>query len=427
MGLFGAAAEARTRWHGVTLAGGYGVGFGYSDITDTGRHRDEIPEPRTLEDYVRMPVVWGCVRIRQDRLGTMDVVTENKMPRWLKSPFAGVVQASGNIEPQPMPTQDLLAQSSASLDLAGNSWWCVGRDSKGKIGEVWVLHPEYVSLQLNERDGRYSFEFSGRSDMEIVVIPNFLLPNYPIGLSPIDYQRLLNRTSKGGQRQAESYFQNSSIIPGVISSAGNMTDDQMKLMRRTWRRNHSGPDRGFTPAYIGDGTWHSIGMSAEQAQFITSRQYTDAQIAAQIFGVDPTLLGLPGTGKSLTYTTLQSRETALQVEMQSVVKRIEYALTYLNNGKKVSLKPNIWTDEATRAKIYETHARTSKLLGAPIITVDEIREREGLPPLTDEQLIMDGSMLGAGSDPIPVEDDSKDRIAELEAQIAQLTEGNNDD
>ena len=418
MGIFGAAVEARAKW---TTVASSSFGFGYSDDVglDSGSTRDDRPEPKTLEDTVRLPVVWGCIRVRSQRISSMNVsVAEGELPRWAVNPDPPDNMPGEMARGQTM--QDFIAQTVVSMDLAGNAFWGVARDSANMTIAAWCLDPQYITYYWDRRTGRYRFRYNGVSGLEIVLIPNLVLPNYPVGLSPIDYQRLLLRTSKGGQRQAEGYFQYSSIIPGVISSDGNMTQGQAKQMRRNWRRAHSGPDRGYVPAYIGSGKWQSIGMSAEQSQFLTSRQYTDSQIAQQIFGVDPTLLALPKTGSSLTYTTLQSRETALLVELQPVVDRIQAALTWLNDGALIKLTPRTWIDELTRWKIYEASARVSKMLGLPTITAAEIREREGMPPLTIEQIIVDGAMLVGGA---TVETDTDSKIMELEDAIAALQEG----
>ena len=101
--------------------------------------------------------------------------------------------------------------------------------------------------------------------------------------------------------------------------------------------------------------------------------------------MDPTLLGLPGSGKSLTYQTLQSRESALLVELQPTLDRIAAALTWLNDGRVVSLMPKTWQSERERFEVYERSAHVSQALGAPVLTVDEIRRREGLDPLPDDQ------------------------------------------
>ena len=418
MGIFGAAVEARARWASVASSS---FGFGYSDDIglNSGSSRDDRSEPRTIEDTVRLPVVWGCVRIRGSRVSSMQITAvDGKLPGWAVNPDPPDNTPGKMSRGQTM--LDFIHQTVVSMDLAGNAFWGVARGSGGKTLAVWCLDPQYITFYWDRRTGRYRFRYNNINDLEIVLIPNLVLPNYPIGLSPIDYQRLLFRTSKGGQRQAEGYFRNSSIIPGVISSEGNMSPEQAKQMRRNWRRAHSGPDRGFVPAYIGSGKWHSIGMSAEQSQFLTSRQYTDSQIAQQIFGVDPTLLGLPKTGSSLTYTTLQSRETALLVELQPIVDRIQAALTWLNNGSVIKLTPRTWVDELTRWKIYESAARVSTMLGQPAMTITEIREREGLPPLTTEQMIVDGALLSGGA---MVATDTNSKIMELEDAVAALQEG----
>ena len=419
MGLVAAAvSESRAKWHAVASSyGGFG-GFG-DELGFDGRHRDDRPDIRNAEDGIRLPVIWGCLRVRAGRLSTVSPSCDDgAVPGWLRHP----VPASGQYPP--MPLGEFITRTSVSLDTYGTAYWGVSRETRGGVQALFPLDAAFINFQYDGRNGRYKFGYNGNYGLEIMVVPGLLLPDWPLGLSPISFQQMLFRTSKAGQRQAAHYFTDSSIIPGVISSEGNMTPEQAKLMRRNWRQAHSGPERGYLPAYIGNGKWQSIGMNAEQAQFLTSRQYTDTQVAQQIFGVDPTLLGLPGTGKSLTYTTLQSRESALLVELQPTIDRIAAAFSWLNGGNPVNLVPKTWVSERERFEIYERAARVSQALGEPVLTVDEIRRREGMEPLTDEQKTA-GALTPSGPGTLGDMNntDLNDKVAALEAQLAAL-EGN---
>ena len=99
--------------------------------------------------------------------------------------------------------------------------------------------------------------------------------------------------------------------------------------------------------------------------------------------------------------------------MLSTLDRIAAALTWLNDGRLVSLMPKTWQSERERFEVYERSARVSQALGAPVLTADEIRRREGLDPLPDDQRALPTSTP-------PTSDTSvDDRIAALEAMMMQ--------
>jgi phage portal protein BeeE len=77
-------------------------------------------------------------------------------------------------------------------------------------------------------------------------------------------------------------------------------------------QSHGGSRRSHLPVVLtGDAKWQGITMTQEQAQFLETRRYTDAQIAGQMFRVDPTMLGIAVDGTSLTYSNLEGRGTHL--------------------------------------------------------------------------------------------------------------------
>lgn len=398
--------EQRARWHPLS---GLGSFLGFSDIVSGSRER---PEPRTIEEVVRLPVVFGCVRVRADRLASMEIQTPDaSKPNWLFTPDP--TQDSSEIE---LSIRDFLYQCSVSLDLAGNAFIGVVRGVNGEVQRIYCLDPNFVGYDYNRKNGRWSISVNGYAGSEVVVIPNFILPNYPLGLSPIELVRLLFSISKGGELQALNHFRNSSIVPGVISSDSDLTEEQVSLLQTTWRKRHGGTNRGYLPAYIGRAKWNQIGVSPEQAQFLQSRQYSDTQIASQIFGVDPTLVGLPAAGRSLQYSTLERRETSLMVEMQSSILRLQDAFSKLAQTE-VRLVPRDWADPMTKAKTLESYGRYTQATGQILLTTNEARELIGKEPLSEQEL----SELGTAS-PVGEQQDSsfvtEEQVLEL---ISSLT------
>ena len=301
MGLAKTLAERRGVGRGY--AGGYGSGgfgdfttFGFGSGLDT---EENILDLHFLEPVMRIPIVWACARVRADRIAAMQIIDENgDLPEFLRQPFTAPERSMMN----PLSVRDFMQQFVVSYDTAGNTHLGVTRGSGGRVLETKVLDPVHVRIRLDEKIGRYRIYFYDNVDREIITVPNMQLPAWPVGLSPVIYQQMLLTMSKAGQRHAASFLQNSSVSAGVISTEGDYDEEQVRLMQRRWRRMTRGPSRANMPVFIGNAKWQPIGSNPRDAQLMEQRQYIDSQICA-LYGVDPTLVGLPSPGKSPTTQT----------------------------------------------------------------------------------------------------------------------------
>jgi HK97 family phage portal protein len=97
-----------------------------------------------------------------------------------------------------------------------------------------------------------------------------------------------------------------------------------------WQRKRKTGGRGL-PGVLQDGAvWKPTGVTNEQAQFLATRKFTAGEIAGQMFLLDPSDLGIPVEGTSLTYANLEQRNARrLQVALLPWIVRIEAAISAL--------------------------------------------------------------------------------------------------
>jgi HK97 family phage portal protein len=148
-------------------------------------------------------------------------------------------------------------------------------------------------------------------------------------------------------------------------------------LKDAWQNSHAGAARSHLPGVLTNGaTWRSITITAEQAQFLETRRYTDAQIAGQLFRVDPTMLGIPVEGTSLTYNNVESRGIHLaRHTLMPWIVRVERALGRMlprPQFVRFNMDGLQRADLATRYGSYQTG------IAAGFLTVDEVRELEDL-------------------------------------------------
>jgi HK97 family phage portal protein len=330
----------------------------------------------TQDNALQLLAVYGCVSFIADQISTLPVKVYRKTaagpepvasPAWLT-----------------MPTPDLhftewCSQVLTSLLLAGNAYLYVVRDIGGRIEALIPLDPGVVDVRRVA--GRKVFAVNGGVDSsrEILHIPATMLAGADVGLSPLECARQSIGVGLAAAEFGGRYFDSDGNMPGVIEAPGGLTPDEIRGLAATWRRNRSRAGKGLPGVLINGAQWKTTAVSNEQAQFLATRQWTAAEIAGQVFKVDPTDLGIPVEGSSLTYANLEQRATdRVQKTFQPWIVRIEDAVSrLLANPRymKLNVGAYIRGDTKTRYESYQIG------IGSKFMLPNEARAFEDWQPL----------------------------------------------
>jgi HK97 family phage portal protein len=332
--------------------------------------------PVSAETSLQLLAVQGCVRLIADGISTLPVdvfrevnnaPVEMSKPGWLNEPTVDL---------------DFVAwctQILSSLLLYGNAYLIVMRNSGGQIVEIPVLDPNRVRVV---REGvRKAFWVNGaRSTAEIVHIKGLMLPGYDVGMSPVEYARQSIGLGLSAVEYGAKFFDSDGNMPGVIQLPGPADQATMNQLAEQWKRKRNRRNKGLPGVLPSGATWMSTGVTNEQAQFLATRAFTQAEIAGQMFLVDPTDLGIEVGAKSMTYANLEQRQTRrVQVTFLPWIVRLERAITsLLPNPRYMKFNVNalLRGDMLTRYQAYQIGI-TSQFLES-----SEIREWEELGPMT---------------------------------------------
>lgn len=127
-----------------------------------------------------------------------------------------------------------------------------------------------------------------------------------------------------------------------------------------------------------DGKVSAIGSSAVEAQLVESLAVANAEIA-RAFAMPPSLVNV-ASGDSLTYSTVEGEMRRwLATGLGAYCNRVEAAFDELTPAGQRS---RFDTTELLRADLQSrVEAYTGALAGAAWLTVDEVRDLEGLDPM----------------------------------------------
>jgi HK97 family phage portal protein len=310
--------------------------------------------------------VYGSVTLISDEISTLPIdVEDTARPLWLDE-----------------PTPDLnriqwLGQILWSILLDGNTYLNVMRSGGREAFAFVPLDPTKVKPWRDK--GRKRFMVNGQiTDMEILHIPGRMLPGADVGLSPVEYARQSIGLGMAAQEFGAKFFDGEGNMPGVIEFPGKATPTPLEVAK-FWQRKRNRRNRGMPGVLEGGARWRVTGVTNEQAEFLATRNFTAAEIAGQMFLLDPSDLGIAVDGTSLTYANLAQRDTRrIQVALMPWIRRLELALsTYVPRRGRIQFN----VDARLRGSTKESYETLAIAVNGGFMTVNEAREILGLPPI----------------------------------------------
>jgi HK97 family phage portal protein len=332
----------------------------------------------TEQTSMQLLTVYGSVRLISDSIATLpldvyrrtgdDAKGEVAKPKWLQQPTTNLDFTSW------------VSQVLSSLLLHGNAYVVVQRNEVGAIVELIPLDPSKVRVTRDR--GRLAYMVNGqRVDAEMLHLKGLMLPGSDVGLSPVEYARQSIGLGLAAVKFGTGYFEGEGNMPGVIEMPGSAQSETLKAIADQWRRRRREGGRGL-PGVLQEGAvWKPTGVTNEQAQFLATRKFTSAEIAGQMFMIDPTELGIGIEGSSLTYANLEQRNTRfVRVTLLPWIVRLEKALSDLLAQPRY-VKFNLGA--LLRGDLQTRYAAYAVGIGAGFLEPNEARDWEDLPPMDD--------------------------------------------
>lgn len=290
-----------------------------------------------------------------------------------------------------------------SIGLHGDAFWRIHRASAytNTIVGLEPLHPLSVSVV---RDAGRNVYLVATEDGTLATVAGEDMLHFPgigfNGLRSITPIRAVLRSSVGIAIAADDYagafFANGARADFALTTPGNLTKDQISLLRETWAQRHAGVHNAHLPAVLTGGLdVKQLTMSAEDAQLLSTRKF-QVEDVARAFGVPPHMIG--HTEKATSWGS--------GVEQMSI-GFVRYTVgRYLDDisqeiNRKVWPRSRQFFGEFNRDSLLEgdTTAQStyfSKALGGPgtqgWMTVNEVRRLKNLPSIEGgDQLVKAGS------------------------------------
>lgn len=338
--------------------------------------------PATPENALRFSALWAALRLRADLISTMPVDVFRYAPDGAQVPAPKTAlfkrPADGVL------WHEWVYSSQMDLDRYGN---CFGRIVARDLGyptQIELLPASEVSVQFN---GTRIMAYRHRSEEippeQVWHERQYTVAGYRVGLSPLAYGAWAIGSGLAAQEFGNDFYANGAHPSGTLRNTEAATlppkvmqaaKERFKLATANRDIFVTGKDWEFSPAAV----------DANSSQFLEQQRFSAVDVARYI-GVPASAIDAGVAGTSLTYANVTQQQLMLLVNFLSApIIRRELALTADALPAPRFVKFN--TDALLR---LDPGARTTLLgqqIDAWLLTPDEGRALNNLPPLTPEQI-----------------------------------------
>lgn len=275
--------------------------------------------------------------------------------------------------------------------LRGNAYVFI-RKKDGIPVELVPLHPDHMSVeQVGDFDVRYRYSsaYAGQQIFDASDILHFytISLNGLWGLSPITAARQAIGLSLAAEKFGARHFGKGVRPTGALKLpvGTQLSDEAITRLRDSIQNILGGIDNSHKVALLEGGLeWVSLSMTAEEAQYILSREFQSGEIC-KFFGVPPFLAGdiqkntswgagIESQGIGFVVYTMQPWLISAQDTANARL---------FVPGDEDDYFTRFDTDSLTRADIGTLSTALKTQIDAGIINPNEARHRLGLNPRTD--------------------------------------------
>ena len=348
------------------------------------------------EQAQRHSAVWACRDLIASMMSMLQPWSFRVPPSGIHTPTPGPgVGAMGTpvkVTNQPV----ILNQPSADMDIGDFLYAATLALTQGNVyGSIVdrdrLGYPAQIELQDNARvlvrkqtDGALEYKFSGQLQDPAAVWHKsiFRPPGSLTGMSVLQFAQRAVRLGLNAEEFGNGFFED-----GAHPSALLTNDSQAEFSQedaQTVKQKFIAAMHGSREPVVMTGGWkyQQVQVNPTDSQFADTMKLSDAKVC-RFFRVQPEMVGVASEGSAITYANVEQRALDfLTYTMQRWItwwERKLGSMTPAGQYVKFDLSPLLRTDIWTRWQV--NHAQ----IASRVMTQDEVRQGEDMPPLTDEQ------------------------------------------
>lgn len=272
------------------------------------------------------------------------------------------------------------------LGMRGNSYIAIVRGPSGAPRSLIPIMPDRVSVLMSPKGWLFyhiSHPLVGEGirlhQDDMIHIRGFTLDGY-LGISPIMACPEAIGLALATQRHGATLFRQGAQVQGVLKVAKSLNADAAARLATSWRNAYGGVDNTSKTAVLEEGmAYEKIGMTADEAQFLETREKTDVDICG-LYRVPPYKIG---RGDKVTISNFENAnqeyiDNALIPPARQIEELIWDRLVFSEEKPRLSARFNF--DELLRGDLSSRVTAGVAAVNSGLLSANEWRAREGLNP-----------------------------------------------
>jgi len=364
-----------------------GDGFAGTGVSQTvGRYGDF---------YSTSAAVHAAVRVRASAVGRPPLQVQELSPNGAALPVGPGHPLQALLDhPNPFWTPaELWHATETYLSLWGAAFWGLERDESGVVTEIWPLRTDRVRVLPDEKSYVRGFVYENTGKRvaylpeEVVWFRHFNPVDEFSGASSIAPSRAAVEMASSALLFNRSFFSNSATPSDLaITTDETPTDEQVAEFYDRWEARFSGAGRAHRPLVLGSGMdAKRLGLSHREMEFIEALKWSVEEVS-RAFGVPKAFLG---DLQEATLANIDTEERFLWRNtivpelrlLEGAVNRTLAPLFRTPGGPELRVQFDLDAIEALQESENERVDRLVKLVGAGVLTVNEVRAGRGLGPV----------------------------------------------
>jgi HK97 family phage portal protein len=364
---------------------------------DLTRGGQEIATPSGYDDYARTYTqeswVYACVSLIIDTCATVPFsVFAEQGDELKKLPDHPLTRLLTRPHPK-LSRFELWAHTIGSLELAGQAYWYLIKNSYGEPIQIMPLFPHRVAVVPSKDEFIAGYLYTVEEETisleaeEVICFKRWHPLDEYYGLSGIEAGALATSTDLYAQVYNRTFFSNNARPAGLLKTEQRLSQQEVDELLKRWEISFKGVTRSHKIAILGRGLeYQPIGISPKDAEFLAQREFSRDEILS-VFRVPASLLGLYNRYRATTESDERNfMAHTIKPKLTTIAEKITAELLPMFDyphpiGARLVGK----FDDVVPQNLEEQRLRDEIDLKYGVLTPDEVRARRyGLSPRDKE-------------------------------------------
>jgi HK97 family phage portal protein len=327
-----------------------------------------------------LTAVWCAIRLLAESVSSLPISVYTKQTNGdkledTKSPIYNLVKFKPNYYQNKITFFEFIM---LSICTEGNSYVQIVRNNSGTPVQLICLDPSNVTVVVNNNELFYQIDGGAVLDSSDILHFKTITDDGVTGLSPIDQCAKALNWGVSLEEFGSTFFSNGAKPSSILQTDRALSDTALQRLKTSFNSNYAKLKNSNSTIVLEEGlTFKPISISPEQAQFLSSRQFSIEEVA-RIFNVPPHMLK-DLSKSSFNNIEMQSQEFVtytLMPYLTRIEQEMNLKLFRTNQLGKTFVEFNVngllRGDVKSRTEAYKTAITNGYM------SINEVRQKENM-------------------------------------------------